>query len=153
MPVRVALTLAKRRESLERYRTIARHMGDRFRVVAAYADGQPVAATIALFWGPYAHYWRSTSDEALNARLYANYLLIANLIQQAIERGHDWLDMGESGGVASLVSFKEKFGARPFVHEELRFEPRMSATVGRARKRLVQRATDTALVAARRIRR
>ena len=153
LPARVGVALAKRRESLERFRTIARHLGDRFRVVVGYADGQPVAATIALFWGPYAHYWRSTSDQALNGRLYANYLVIARLIEHAVERGHEWLDMGESGGVPSLISFKEKFGAKPYVHDELRFEPRVTAAAARARTRLVTRATDAGLAAAGRIRR
>jgi hypothetical protein len=41
--------------------------------------------------------------------------------------------MGESGGIESLMAFKEKFGAERCVYDELRFEPILIEKIGNIR--------------------
>jgi predicted N-acyltransferase len=148
IPVSLGLALAKRRESLRRFEIVARHLGDRCQVWVASVDGQPAASTIVLLSGAYAHYWRSTSDQALAGPRYANYLLLARLLEYATERGHEYVERGESGGVRSLIDFKERLGARPFPYEELRFEPRIVTNAVRVRDRFLQDASDLSLKSA-----
>ena len=60
--------------------------------------------------GAYAHYWRATSDQALAGPRYANYLLLARVLEHVAEHGCEYVERGESGGVRSLIEFKERFG-------------------------------------------
>jgi hypothetical protein len=148
IPVSLGLALAKHRESLRRFEIVARHLGDRCQVWVASVDGQPAASTIVLSSGAYAHYWRSTSDQALAGPRYPNYLLLARQLEHAAEHGNEFFDMGESGGVSSLARFKEQFGAKPFPYEEVRFEPRIVTNAARVRDRLLQDASDLSLKSA-----
>jgi hypothetical protein len=152
IPVAVGLALAKRRESLGRFETVARCLRERCQVVVAWTDGRPAASTIVLWGGAHAHYWRSASDQALIGHRYANDLLVARLLEDAAERGCEYLDMGESGGVRSLAEFKERFGAKPVSHEELRFEPRIVTNAIRARNLLLRGASELTLRGAARLR-
>jgi hypothetical protein len=153
VPVPVALALAKRRESLARFETIARCLGERCQVGIASIDGRPAASTIVLWSGAHAHYWRSASDQELVGRRYANYLLLARALEDAAERRYRYVDMGESGGVRSLIDFKEHFGAKPISHEELRFEPRIVTNAIRARDLVLRGASGVTLTGASRLRR
>jgi Acetyltransferase (GNAT) domain len=145
IPVPVGLALAKRRESAERFETVARHLGERCRVAVASIDGQPVASAIVLLHGAFAHYWRTADDRAADRSKYANSLILARALEDTAERGYDCLDMGESGGVRSLMDFKEHFGAKPQSYDELRFEPQIVTNATRARDRLLRAASDVAL--------
>jgi hypothetical protein len=144
-PERLAMAAARREESLERFQTMARFLGDGCRVLVAWIDGQAVASIVVFNHGAYAHYWRTASDQAADRSGYANYLLVARLLEDASERGHDFLDMGESGGVQTLMSFKEQFGARPRTYDELLFGPRLLTTATRARDDLTERLSDLAI--------
>jgi hypothetical protein len=88
IPVSLGLALAKLRESLRRFEIVARCLGDRCQVWVASIGGQPAASAIVLLGGAYAHYWRSTSD----GPRYANYLLLARVLEHAAERGHEYLE-------------------------------------------------------------
>jgi hypothetical protein len=145
IPGGIALASAKRRESLERFEAVARCLDERCQVLVAWIGGRPAASIILLLDGAYAHYWRAASDQALIGQRYANYLLLARAIEAAAERGYEHMDLGESGGVRSLMAFKEQFGAEPVSHEELRFEPRVVTKAVRARNRFVQAASDVTL--------
>lgn len=144
-PARLALTAAKRDESLERFETIARHLGDRCRVLVAWIDGVAVGSIVVLNHGAFAHYWRTASDQEADRSRFANYLLLARLLEDASERGHAFLDMGESGGVPTLMAFKEQFGGRPFTHDELLFGPRLLIGASRLRADLAGGASDLAI--------
>jgi hypothetical protein len=60
--------------------------------------------------------------------------------------------MGESGGVESLMRFKTRFGATPRDLPGYRFEPPAVSAVIRPARVLRQRAEQTALEIARRLR-
>jgi hypothetical protein len=151
LPRRLALALARRREPRARLEAAAGAAADHFRVLVARVDGEAVAATLVLTWSAHAHYWRSASDQAAMGQRYANYLLIARLIEDLAAEGYEHLDMGESGGVESLARFKEQFGAQPTLYDELRFEPRLVAGAAGARSRLTETARSCALAAATRL--
>jgi hypothetical protein len=117
----------ERREPLRRYRAVAAALGDACRTWVATLDGQPVASIIILSTGRNAVYWRGASDKRLANPTRANDLLMKLAIEEACAEGCHWFHMGESGGVGSLVRWKERFGARPVMYEEFR--------IGRSRGR------------------
>jgi hypothetical protein len=144
-PVPVALALAKHREPLVRYESIARHLGERCQIGLARVDGQPAASVIALLGGVHAHYWRATSDQALVRHRYANHLLLARMLERAAAGGSDYVHMGESGGKRSLIEFKEHFAAEPVSYDELRFGPATVIAGMRARERVIRGAERVAV--------
>jgi hypothetical protein len=72
-----------------------------------------VAAVVTLLHGAHAFDWRGYSDKELAARFRANDLLQRLAIEDACRTGCRYYSMGESGGVASLIEFMSRFGARP----------------------------------------
>ena len=107
-----------RAERQRKFRLVGRHLGGYCRVLLARLDGRPVASLILLFYRNWAIYWRGYSDLELTRRTAANNLLHRIAIEEACAEGCQFYDMGESGGVASLESFKEEFGARPRPFDE-----------------------------------
>jgi hypothetical protein len=99
--------------------------------------------------GPHAVYVRGCSELVLTRRTKANDLLQRLAIEEACAEGCRYYHMGESGGVASLEFFKERFGARPVRFSELRLErlPVTSLEAGVAR---VMAAAESRLLATRR---
>jgi hypothetical protein len=140
IPAAVALALAKRREPVGRYRSIAHHLGERCQVALALVGGEPAAAVIALLGGTHAHYWRACSDQALVRSRYANHLLLARVLERATETGSQYVHLGESGGKRSLMQFKEHFGAKPVSYDELRFGPPALTATRRASDQLIDGA-------------
>jgi hypothetical protein len=107
-----------RAEPPGKFSLVGRHLGERCRVLLARLDGHPVAGLILLVYRNSAIYWRGYSDLELTRRTCANNLLQRIAIEEACKEGCRYYDMGESGGVASLESFKEEFGARPRMFAE-----------------------------------
>jgi hypothetical protein len=151
IPVPVAIAAAKHRDPLDRLETIGGVVGDRCQIMVARVDGRPAAAVIALIDGVQAHYWRAVSDKTLVHRRYANHLLLARLLERASAHGCQLVHMGESGGVRSLIQFKEHFGAQPVSYDELRFEPTIVTSAVRAREHVLQAAEGLALRGAARL--
>jgi lipid II:glycine glycyltransferase (peptidoglycan interpeptide bridge formation enzyme) len=114
---RVPLPLVRWRnalqDSLRKYRAVAAALGEHCRVWVARRDGHPVAAAIVLIWRDEAIYWRGYGDPELAGPTRANNLLQRAAIEDACLAGCSTYNMGESGGVASLMEFKERHGARP----------------------------------------
>jgi Acetyltransferase (GNAT) domain len=128
VPLRVARWLAEPRRKFE---LVGSHLDDRCRVWIARLDERPVAAVIALVHGSQAVYWRGYSDLALTRPTRANDLLQRLAIEDACDAGCRFYHMGESGGVASLAAFKERFGARPYDYAEYHAE-RLPLTASQA---------------------
>lgn len=108
----------ERREPLRRYRSVAAALGDACRTWVALLHGQPIASIIILSAGGNAIYWRGASDKEFANPTRANDLLMKLAIEEACTEGCRWFFMGESGGVGSLIRWKERFGARPAMYEE-----------------------------------
>lgn len=108
-----------RRDPREKFDAIARRLGDRFQVWLARADGR-IAAGCLVARGANAHDFRAAMDEDLK-QCRATDLLQASAIRDACLAGCQYYYLGESG-TGTLGQFKERFGARPFVYPELRFE-------------------------------
>lgn len=121
MPLPLAHALANWREPLSRYTKIADVIGSRFHVYVARMDGRLAAAAILIIHGDWAIYWRSASDRQLARQTRANDLLQKMMIEAACQAGCRYYHMGESGGVPSLVQFKERFGAQPYTYDEYSF--------------------------------
>jgi hypothetical protein len=147
LPRPVALRLASRREPFERFVAVARQLGKRFEIGIASLDGEPVASTIILRQGRHALYWRSASDRERAGRSYPNYVLLARALERAAESGAELFHMGESGGVETLMAFKDHFGAERVVYDELRFEPPVADSLVRLREGAVSAAIKGALAA------
>jgi hypothetical protein len=101
------------RDSLAKYEAVGAALGANCRVWIARLDGVPVAALVVLVHGEHALYWRGYSERDLSNPVRANNLLQRLAIEDACASGCRFYNMGESGGVDSLVDFKERHGARP----------------------------------------
>src|SRR5205085_11481163 len=88
----------------------------------AFVDGSPAAALILLIQGETAHSWRGYSDRDVAGTSRANDLLQSAAIEDACRAGCRYYHMGESSNVASLMHFKERFGARAVSYAQYRLE-------------------------------
>jgi Acetyltransferase (GNAT) domain len=113
LPPSVAVWRAKRREPSRMFQAVAAMPGDSCRVWVASYDGEPVATMITLVYRQQAVYWRGYSKKAIAGPLRANNLLQRLAIEDACVAGCRWYSMGDSGGVASLIHFKQTLGATP----------------------------------------
>jgi hypothetical protein len=140
IPFSVALRLARRREPFARFEAVARRLGDACRIGVAWVGNDAAASTIILRHRDHAHYWRSANDRDRVGRTYANYLLVARALEESAAAGATYFHMGESGGVQSLMQFKDHFGAERYVYDECRFEQPLVANAVRLRERLGEHA-------------
>jgi hypothetical protein len=122
MPLWLARWRGQRREPLRKFQLVAQALGDACRILVAWRDGRPVASSILLIFGANAIYWRNASDRELAGPTRANDLLQRMMIEDACLAGCQYYHMGESGGVASLMHFKQRFGARAHRYVEYRCE-------------------------------
>ncbi len=113
IPLRAMRWQAHRNEPRKRLDLLADLFGDGFRVWLARVDGEPIAAMITLVRGEVALAWRGTSDLDRAGPVRANDLIHRHAIEDACLSGCRYYNMGESGGVESLMKFKERFGATP----------------------------------------
>lgn len=134
VPVRLALARAKRDQPPGALAEIGKRLGDRCRIAVASIDGTPVASAVVLFHGDYAHYWRAASLREADTSGYANYLMQTRALEEAANREHRFVDLGESGGVRSLIAFKEHFRAEPRNYDVLVLGSRSVASAMWARE-------------------
>jgi hypothetical protein len=127
VPRVVAEKLAERREPRAKFELVASRLGEGARIQVARVDGRPVAATFELIQGVNAVQWRNYSDRSIAGPLRAAELLYALAIEHACEAGCHFFELGESGGVESLMAYKERFGAVgfPFAEYQLRGRVRL----------------------------
>ncbi len=118
LPLSFARWLARRRDPFRKFQMVAQILGDACRIWVAWLDEQPVATAIQLVYNSTAIYWRGASDKELAGPTRANVLLQKLMIEDACRAGCRYYHMGESGGVASLVDFKSRFGAQPYPNAE-----------------------------------
>lgn len=137
-PVWLARHRLHQRDPLAKYVGIAHHLGDRFTVWLARVDDQPVAASL-LAQGRNAHEFRAAMDESA-AKSHATDLLQTSMIRAAAQAGCQFYYLGESGWSKGIGQFKERFGARPVIVPEYRFERLPLSAAERAAKRIVKRA-------------
>jgi CelD/BcsL family acetyltransferase involved in cellulose biosynthesis len=121
MPLMLSRWLANLREPYSKFKDVSRILGESCRLWIARSGDQIAAAAFLLVWGEHAVYWRSASDKELTLRTRANDLLQKVMIEDACQSGCRYYHMGESGGVASLMHFKSRFGAVEYPYEEYFF--------------------------------
>ena len=122
IPLVLARRIAQHREPLRKFTLVAERLQNACRVWVARHEGEPVAAIIALVAGEHAYYWRGYSERDAVTRTRANDLLQRLAIEDACLAGCRTYNMGQSGGVRSLMDFKQKLGARPVQTPEFRLE-------------------------------
>jgi hypothetical protein len=148
IPLPIALRRGRANEPLERLRLLADELGDTFQIWVAQLDGRPVAAMITLMQGDTALAWRAASNIEVAGPVRANDLLHSRAIEHATATGCRYYNMGESGGVESLMRFKVRFGATPRSHAAYRLErlpiTPVTAQVERVRSRAEQVVLDVA---------
>jgi hypothetical protein len=147
LPRWLARFLARRRESRSKVEGVLRQLGRFCPILTVRDRGTPVAAAIGLLRGCHFTLWRSASHSPTRESKYANVLINKAMIESACASGAVSYDFGESGGVASLMEFKERFGAEPVTYGEYRLErlpirslERGQAKVMRAAERLLARS-------------
>jgi lipid II:glycine glycyltransferase (peptidoglycan interpeptide bridge formation enzyme) len=148
LPLWAAATLARRREPLQMFQTLAEAVGDACRVWVARHDGEPIAGAMTFVHGAQAVYFRGYSKVAKTRRVYANNLIQSLAMQDACEAGCTSYSMGYSGGVPGLEDFKRSMGATPSWALECRID---RIHLSRA-EQLSDRARNTAAQAVRRLR-
>lgn len=104
---------ARRREPLREYQAVVKALGSACRIRIARLHGRPVAGLITLIHREHADSWRGYSDIEVAGPIRANNLLLRDAIEDACQAGCRDYNMGQSGGVASLMEFKLRHGARP----------------------------------------
>jgi len=122
MPDFISRFTGRRREPESKFQAVGRVLGDKCQVWTASLERQPVAAAIFFIQGPHAVIWRSYSDKNLFNGLPVNYLLQKSLIEEACRSGCQFYHMEESGGVRTLMHFKEQFGAVGYPYKEYYLE-------------------------------
>lgn len=119
-PVWLAQLRGRARDSLHKWRTIARHLGPGLQITVASHDCRPVAAGIVLQNGRAGHGTLLAMDPEM-PHLGACHLLNWVVLRNACAAGARSFHMGESA-TPGAAAFKESFGARRYLFEELRFE-------------------------------
>ncbi|MGV0864489.1 GNAT family N-acetyltransferase [Mycolicibacterium sp. XJ652] len=113
-PKLLAQARGRRRDSLQKFSTIAQRMGKRCQISVAWFEGQPVAAVLVLRSGAVAHYTRGAMDTDVAVPVKVNSLLHKEAIAAACRDGCRRYHMGDSGFSAGLAQFKTRFGAQQF---------------------------------------
>ncbi|WP_433616441.1 GNAT family N-acetyltransferase [Dactylosporangium sp. CA-139114] len=111
VPIPLARWRAARLEPSHKLPTVARVLGPRCRIYAAFVDGRPAAAIVVLLGQAVACMWRGAMDEELAGPTYATYLLHRTAIEDAAEAGCVSYHLGDSAPGSSLALFKSRFGA------------------------------------------
>ena len=120
-PLALARCRAQRRDPLEKFESLARHLGPALQIGLARHEGRVVAANVVLM-GTNAHATRAAMNKELAAPLSANALLEWKAIEAACERGCRYYHMGESGSSEALARHKRSYGAQAFDYSEFRIE-------------------------------
>ena len=120
-PVALAQWRATRRDPTGKFETIARQMGEAFKLYVAFDGDTPAAAIIVLF-GRTASYLRGAMNRDVAAATRANDLLHWTAIQAACAAGCSRYHMHETGRSTSLARFKERLGATPVDYCDYRLE-------------------------------
>jgi hypothetical protein len=130
LPPSVTVSLARRRESLSKFRSVSEQLGERCRIWIAWFEDRPVACSMTLLHGRHAMGWRGYSIKSVAAPVAANTAVSVAEIEDAARAGCETYDLGQSSGLPGLLRYKASLGARPREVVDLRVE---SATVSRVR--------------------
>jgi lipid II:glycine glycyltransferase (peptidoglycan interpeptide bridge formation enzyme) len=120
-PVWLARWRGRRRDRLAKLQTMARCLGDRFRLWMAFKDGAAAAGSIVLI-GNAAHDTRGAMDRELAGPTRANVLLSWLSMLDALAEGCTTYHLGETGSAESLARYKENIGGRSYSYADYRIE-------------------------------
>jgi hypothetical protein len=123
LPPALARHSALKQEPYAKFETVAALLGDRCRVFVAWHRGRAVASCINLVHGEHAIGWRSYSIKELAGPVAANTATQVAGIRDAMESGCRYFDLGQSGDVSNLQSYKNSLGGTPRLVVDLRIEP------------------------------
>lgn len=139
-PVPLAQLRARLRDPAGKYRVLAAHLGDAFRVYIGYHRGRPVVGDIVLL-DRNAHNTRGAMDkERADAVRGAGLLVQARAIRDACAAGAAVYNMGETGTSSTHAAFKEHLGATPYDYHQYRFERVPLTMADRALREVVRGA-------------
>lgn len=113
-PKWLARARGRRRDSLQKFRTVAQRMAGGCQISVAWYDGRPAAAILVLRGGRVAHYTRGAMDTDVAVPVKVNSLLHKTAIAAACRDGCRRYHMGDSGFSAGLAQFKTRFGAQQY---------------------------------------
>lgn len=74
-------------------------------------DGRVVGGHLNLHRGDWVTAWSGVTDPALARTHFPSTLAVWGDVEESCRRGARWLDLGSSGGIASLDEFKRTLGA------------------------------------------
>jgi hypothetical protein len=110
LPLTAMRWLAQRRNSQDKFATVARRMGKRCTIWIAWRGGEPLAGIFVLTQGSWATYWRGAMDKERSRGTGANELLHRHAIEDACARGQQTYNFGIYQ-TEDLKKFKSSFGA------------------------------------------
>src|SRR5947209_17334656 len=110
LPLTAMRWVAQRRNSQDKFATVARTMGKRCTIWIAWREGEPLAGILVLARGPRATYWRGAMDKERARGTGANELLHRCAIEDACAQQQDSYNFGIYQ-TEDLKRFKSTFGA------------------------------------------
>lgn len=125
-------------QPLEWFRNLGECLGEALTVWVARKEGRAAAAIVTGRQGRVMVYKYGASDAAMHALGCMPYLMW-RAVQDGVERGMEWLDLGRSDeGQSGLIAFKDHLGAEPSVISYWRWPQGTSGTgsVGWGRRML-----------------
>jgi hypothetical protein len=138
-PLWLARWRARRRDSSEKFHTVAGRLGAACRVWVAWRGGEPIASTIILSHGEHATMWRAAMDKDAARGTGATELLHQLALEEACASGQRFYHMGESAPGSGLARYKRGFGAVDLHYSGYRFERLPLTATDRCLRRQVKR--------------
>ncbi len=108
----------RRRQPQKRFEQFTKRLGEACQFWVARYEGQAVAISILMIFGDHAFFWRNASNKQIANSTRANDLLQRMMIEAACNAGCQYYHLGESGGVESLMQYKERLGGEPYYYME-----------------------------------
>ena len=150
LPLTAMRWIARRRNSQDKFTTVARRMGKRCTIWIAWRGGEPLAGILVLARGPRATYWRGAMDKERSRGTGANELLHRCAIEEACAQQQDSYNFGIYQ-TEDLKRFKSTFGAAEVPIHTYYFERLPTAAVEasghRAAKQVIRAAARLARAA------
>ncbi|MEN8006912.1 MAG: GNAT family N-acetyltransferase [Candidatus Krumholzibacteriota bacterium] len=112
---------------------LLRDPDDRVFFICARFEGKVIGGHLNLHFGGRVLPWNGVTDPALSRSHFPSTLCFWGDMVEACRRQADWLDMGGSGGVDTLVGFKKYFGAEMQMRGLYLRESRAAAILRRGR--------------------
>jgi hypothetical protein len=113
---------SRHRDPVEKFQSVAAHLGPACHVWVAWRGGEPIASVVVVAHGRQSTMWRAVIDKDACRGTGATELLHQLAFEEACENGYRFCHLGDSAPSSSLAHNKRGFGAREAWYYGYRFE-------------------------------